>query len=218
MRSQVCLKERSSRLIDTPSTALFDAKNFFKQYAKWTERPGGGSLLIPIDETYFPVFSNQYLSLPANHVARIELEVQVKGSVPLDLHHSLRAVPMREMPSAEEYRESARVSSELLGLGEDTLGMRPRFIDRRVELARTERTLPPDDVLSLVYTYSTDEDLDRLDARLAGRNDDAGIAGLIIRKAHLSIEPLPDGVAPSGLTIVSYSHRMPAGDVATAAP
>ncbi|MEM9177691.1 MAG: hypothetical protein AAGC67_20975 [Myxococcota bacterium] len=109
------------------------------------------------------------------------------------------------MPSTDEYRAAAASGARMRGLS-DTFGMRPRFLERTVDLALTGREVQPKEPFVLVYEYSAAEDFERLNARLGARNDLEGIAGFVIRRAHLTIEPLPEGEAPRGLQILEYSH------------
>lgn len=192
-------------LIETPSTMLLDAEHFREELAK-TRRERIQEGRDTIDFLSFqPVFANQYLALPKGYVVRIEIEAEVKGKVPLDIYHSLRAVPLRAMPSTHEYRAAAAAGAEIRGLSH-TFGMRPRFLERTVDLALTGRSVEPNEPFVLVYEYSAAEDFERLNARMGARNDLTGIAGLVLRRAHLTIEPLPAGEEPKGLEIIEYSH------------
>ncbi len=201
-------------LIETPSTMILDAEHFREQLAKTRmERDQEGRDTIDF-LSFQPVFANQYLALPKGYVARIEIEAEVKGKVPLDIYHSLRAVPLRAMPSTDDYRAAAAAGAELRGLS-DTFGMRPRFLDRTVDLALTGRSVEPNERFVLVYEYSAAEDFERLNARMGARNDVSGVAGLVLRRAHLTIEPLPDGEEPMGLQIIEYSHSRDRSSVAS---
>ncbi|MCR9092717.1 MAG: LTA synthase family protein [bacterium] len=200
-------------LIETPSTMILDADHFREELARTrSERNQQGRDTIDF-LSFQPVFANQYLALPKGYVARVEIEAEVKGNVPLDLYHSLRAVPLRAMPSTAEYRSAAAAGAEIRGLS-DTFGMRPRFLERTVDLALTGRSVAPDEPFVLVYEYSAAEDFERLNARMGARNDLEGIAGLVLRRAQLTIEPLPEGQAPRGLEILEYSHRNDRNSVA----
>ena len=200
-------------LIETPSTMLIDAEHFREQFGLERINRAEKDRKTFDMLNFQPVFANQYLALPEGYVARIEIEAVVKGDVPLDIYHSLRAVPRRAMPSTEDYRQAAEVGAEMQGLT-DTFGMRPRFFERTIDLAFTERIVRPEEPFVLVYEYSASEDLERLNARMGARNDFAGLAGLVMRRAHLTIEPLPKGESPRGLEIIEYSHRRPANAVA----
>jgi len=205
-------------LLETPTTVLLDAETYWRQVEKYEASRLERGVETVTDQIFMPVFGNQYLSLPENHGVTIELDLVVRGEHPVELMHSLRAVPGSAMPSTDEYRKAAIYSAELRGLGSNTLGMRPRFVDRTVDLGFTRRVVRPDEPFHLVYSYSTAENLERLNARLVARNAIEGTAGLIVRQATLRIEPLGPGVEPVGLEIHEYTHRQPVPDPTPAQP
>lgn len=195
-------------LIETPTTVVVDSARIEARAVELrAERAKYGGPPVVFEDLHVPIFGNQYLTLPARHEATVELELAVLGDADVAVRHSMLAVPTRLMPTAEDYRMAAEQTPALHGLGESTLGMRPRFIDRTAQLALTERTISPDVPFRLRYSYSTAEDLDRLNVRLLARHTRHGIAGLVVRKATLELRALDPGEEPVGLVIHDFSHR-----------
>lgn len=195
-------------LIETPTTVVLDSAQIESRAREIeAERAAEGGPPLLRENLLVPVFGHQYLTLEAGHEVIVELELAVLGSDDVTVRHAMQAVPSRLMPTAEDYRNAAEEQPELLGLGDSTLGMRPRFIDRTKFLALTERTIRPGEPFRLLYSYSANETFDRLNVQLLARNEEEGIAGLVVRKANLEIRVLEPGEDPTGLVIREYSHR-----------
>ena len=206
------------QLIDTPITAVIDAAQIRAGIEKASVHWGKDWRESNPDLNFVPLFGNQYISLPARQQVRIVLEAEVLGTHAIEVLHTLTAVPKDAMPSTEDYRRGAAINAERQGRGSNTFGLRPRFTDRKQDLGWTRRTLQPNDLFRLSYSYSSDTDYERLNARLLARTLEEGIAGLVIRRATLELRPLPADKEPEGLVIHEYSHPLATQGVLAAGP